>query len=108
MSRIKIVVHVPPQSADEVRLTLGEAGAGIVGNYTHCSFSFSGTGRFTPAEGASPAIGSVGQPETVTEESIEVVCDRADAKRILKALKEVLPYEEPAIEIYQLIDEEEL
>ena len=41
MSRVKIIVHVPPESADEVRRTLGEAGAGIVGNYTHCSFSFS-------------------------------------------------------------------
>jgi len=108
MSRVKIVVHVPPENADEVRRTLGEAGAGTLGNYTHCSFSFSGTGRFTPAEGANPTIGTVGQPEAVSEESIEVVCERVDAKRILAALKEVLPYEEPAIEIYQLIEEEEL
>ena len=44
----------------------------------------------------------------IYEESIEVVCDRADAKRILAALKTVLPYEEPAIEIYQLLEEDGL
>ena len=108
MSRVKIVVHVPLESADEIRETLGCAGAGVVGNYTHCSFSFTGTGRFTPTEGGNPAIGKVGVPEAVTEESIEVVCDRADAKRILAALKTVLPYEEPAIEIYQLLEEDGL
>lgn len=108
MSRVKITVHVPPENADEVRRTLGDAGAGIVGKYTHCSFSFRGTGRFTPVEGANPAIGNIGEPEAVTEESIEVVCERGDAKRILAALKQVLPYEEPAIEIYELIEEEDV
>lgn len=108
MSRVKIIVHVPPENADDVRRTLGDARAGIVGNYTHCSFSFSGTGRFTPAEGANPAIGEVGVPEAVAEESIEVVCERGDAKRILAALKDVLPYEEPAIELYELIEEDDL
>lgn len=108
MSRVKIVVHVPLEAADEIRETLGRAGAGVVGNYTHCSFSFTGTGRFTPVAGAHPAIGTVGKAEVVTEENIEVVCDRKDAKRILAALKTVLPYEEPAIEIYQLLEEDGL
>lgn len=108
MSRVKIVVHVPPESANEVRETLGLAGAGFVGNYSHCSFSFTGTGRFMPVAGAHPAIGTIGKPEAVTEESIEVVCDRSDARRILEELKKVLPYEEPAYEIYQLIEEEDI
>lgn len=108
MSRVKIVVHVPPENADEIRRVLGDGGAGIVGNYTHCSFSVRGTGRFTPAAGAIPTIGNVGKPEAVAEESIEVVCDRSDAKRIITAVKAAHPYEEPAIEIYQLIDEEDV
>jgi len=108
MSRVKIVVHVPPNSADSMRQALGEAGAGSVGAYTFCSFSYVGIGRFTPLEGAHPTIGAIEQAEAVSEESIEVVCDRKDASQILKALREVHPYEEPAYEVYQLIDEEEL
>lgn len=108
MSRVKIIVHVPPEAAEAVRNALGDAGAGKVGNYKNCSFSYVGVGRFTPTEGANPTIGTIDSPQQVTEESIEVVCDRADAKRILAALKTVLPYEEPAIEIYQLLEEDGL
>ena len=108
MSRVKIIVHVPPESADEIRRILGDAGAGVIGNYSFCSFSVRGTGRFTPLRGANPAVGHVGEPEEVAEESIEVVCDRSDAKQIVATVRAAHPYEEPAVEIYQLIDEEEL
>jgi len=108
MNKVKIVVHVPLEVADIMRKTLAQAGAGLIGKYSDCSFSFVGIGRFTPIDGAQPTIGMIGQPEAVSEESIEVVCMRSDAKRILESLKAVHPYEEPAYEIYQLIDEDEL
>jgi hypothetical protein len=108
MSRVKIVVTTPPKNADEIRQVLGEVGAGQTGEYSFCSFSVRGQGRFLPSENAKPHIGRPGKPEIVYEERIEVDCDRAIACEVAKKLRIAHPYEEPAIDIYPLIDEEEL
>ena len=84
--RVKIVVYVPETEADAVRAAMGEAGAGRLGNYSFCSFSVKGTGRFRPEAGAAPAVGAVGKLEEVAEERIEVVCERARAAHVIDAL----------------------
>lgn len=99
-SHVKIVVFVPATHADIVRKALGDAGAGAIGDYTHCSFSVTGVGRYTPLPGADPAIGKVGKKEAVVEERIEVISERAQAKKIVDAMKAVHPYEEVAFEVY--------
>jgi hypothetical protein len=96
----KIVVTVPVGDADTLRRAMGEAGAGKIGNYTYCSFSVLGTGRFLPGEGAHPAIGKVGDLETVDEERIEVSCDDALVERVVAAIRAAHPYEEPVIDLY--------
>ncbi len=104
---VKIVVFVPEANADQVRLALGEAGAGKIGNYSHCSFSSKGTGRFLPGKGANPHIGKVGEIEAVVEERIETVCDRAKLGTVLAAMKAAHPYEEVAYDVYALENFEE-
>ena len=44
--------------------------------------------------------------EFVEEEKLEARCDINIVKKVLKRLREVHPYEEPAIDIIPLIDEE--
>jgi len=103
MSKIfKIVVFVPESHTDIVREAMGKAGAGKIGNYTFCSFSSKGIGRFKPEEGAHPAIGKVGKIESVEEERIEVVCEEEKLKEIIEEIKRVHPYEEVALDIYPL------
>ncbi len=99
---VKIVVFVPKSHADIVRETMGKAGAGRIGNYTYCSFSSKGIGRFKPEEGARPNIGEVGKFESVAEERIETVCERDKLTDVIKAIKEVHPYEEVAFDMYPL------
>jgi len=102
MSIYKIVVTVPEDEADKLREAIGNAGGGKVGNYTYCSFSVKGTGRFLPIDGANPTIGQVGQLETVTEERIEITCDNDSVKEVVAAIREAHSYEEPAIDVYKL------
>ncbi len=102
MKTFKIVIYVPESSGDAVRSAMGEAGAGRIGNYDHCSFSVKGTGRFRPLDGASPAIGSIGRLESVEEERIETVCGEDRLKGVLKAIRAAHPYEEPAIDVYPI------
>lgn len=108
MSQVKIVVFVPKSHTDIVRKALGDAGAGKIGNYSHCSYSVDGIGRFLPLEGANPTIGEVGKPEEVQEERIECVCNRNEAKDVIAAMRKVHPYEEVAFDIYPLLSEDEL
>lgn len=99
---VKIVVFVPVPHADAVREAMAEAGAGKIGNYTNCSFSSKGTGRFKPEAGANPAIGEIGKMTEVDEERVEMVCSREVLTNVISAIKKVHPYEEVAVDIYQL------
>ena len=98
--RYKIVVYVPESHADTLREAMGDAGAGKIGNYSHCTFTMKGTGRFKPLEGANPTIGQVGKGEEVAEERIETVCEENKLQAVLKAIKDIHPYEEPATDVY--------
>lgn len=98
----KIAVYVPKQDGDRVRQSLGDAGAGALGNYSHCSFTSAGTGRFLPGEGAQPHIGTLGELTRVEEEKVEVIVSRETLANALQAMLAVHPYEEPAYDIYPL------
>lgn len=100
---VKIKVTVPKENADEIRQVLGEAGAGKVGNYEFCSYSYPVTGRFRPLSGANPTIGKVGELETVEEECIECICDMDILDSVIIKLKEAHPYEEPVIDVIELL-----
>lgn len=99
-----IVTNVPPSEADAVRDAIGKAGAGIIGNYSYCSFSVVGTGRSLPNSQAHPAIGTRGQLEAIKEERIEVSCNESDAARIVDVIRKNSSYEEPAIFVYPLLE----
>ncbi len=101
---VKIVVFVPETHTDIVREAIGTAGAGKIGNYTHCTFSTKGIGRFKPEAGANPHIGEVGKFEEVVEERIETVCERERLSDVLAAIKSVHPYDEIALDVYPLED----
>jgi len=100
---VKIVVFVPETHADLVRKAIGDAGAGFVGDYSYCSFSVKGIGRFLPLSTAHPAIGEIGKLEEVVEERIETACYKKDLQKIIKAIYQVHPYEEVAIDVYPLV-----
>lgn len=102
--KVMIVVNAPEQEADAIRQAIGDAGGGKIGDYTYCSFSVTGKGRFKPNSQADPTIGTSGKLETVTEERIEVACEESDAPAIVKAIRETHSYEEPAIVVYPLLD----
>lgn len=98
----KLAVFVPVDHAEAVRSALGRAGAGFIGQYSHCSYSQEGTGRFMPETGAEPFIGQSGQLEAVREEKIETIYPAQIEKKILGAMFKAHPYEEVAYDILPL------
>lgn len=99
---VKFVVFVPISHTDIVRKTLGEVGAGIIGNYDFCSFSSRGFGRFRGNNKSNPTIGKALEHETVEEEKIEVIVPRKTLKKVIEKVKSVHPYEEVAFDIYPI------
>ncbi|MEH7224535.1 Nif3-like dinuclear metal center hexameric protein [Bacillus sp. JJ1566] len=101
----KLAVYVPRESAEEVRMALGTAGAGFIGNYSHCTFNSQGTGTFLPHEGTTPHIGEIGKLEEVNEIKIETVFPSGLQKKVVTAMLKAHPYEEVAYDIYPLENE---
>jgi len=100
----KLVTFVPHENAEELRAAIASAGAGRIGDYDSCSFTAEGEGRFRPLDGATPAIGRVGEVEVVAESRVEAVFPRGRRRPVLEALRSVHPYEEPAFDILELAD----
>ncbi|MEV7603944.1 hypothetical protein AB0N65_00705 [Paenarthrobacter sp. NPDC089322] len=91
-----LVVYVPVDHVDSVLKAIGDAGAGRIGDYSHCAFTSPGTGHFTPLPGASPFIGDVGSEEQVPEIRVECVVAGDMLDGVVLALRAAHPYEEPA------------
>lgn len=99
---LKLVVFVPETHQDAVRSAILAAGAGWIGNYSHCSFNLSGVGTFMPREGSEPFIGQEGKLERVPEIRIETVLPQSLRKSVVSAMLKAHPYEEVAYDLYPM------
>jgi hypothetical protein len=100
----KLVVFVPAAALESVCEALFAAGAGRIGRYEHCAWYTEGTGTFLAGEGARPSIGEVGREQRVAEYRLETVYPTEREAEVVRALRESHPYEEPAFEIYELLE----
>jgi dinuclear metal center YbgI/SA1388 family protein len=100
---IKLTVFVPGGHEEKVAEALF-AYSGFIGNYSDCSFRASGTGTFRPHTGAKPFMGEIGRREYAEEVRLEVLLRKDDLKPALKAMIAAHPYEEPAFDIYPLLN----
>ncbi|MEH7885475.1 Nif3-like dinuclear metal center hexameric protein [Bacillus sp. JJ1609] len=98
----KLVVFVPAENAEQLREAIGNAGAGSIGNYSHCSFSGAGEGRFLPGENTNPHIGVKGKLEAVSEVRVETIFPQSIEKKVIQAMIKAHPYEEVAYDVYRI------
>jgi hypothetical protein len=101
--KYKIIVFVPQESVDELTFTMAFAGAGVIGNYTVCSFRTRGAGTFIGGKSTNPFTGTKGKFVIAEEIKLEMTCDEEALDAAIDAMYMVHPYEEPAYEIYPLM-----
>lgn len=101
---VKLVVYVPSEHLESVRSAMLPF-AEKLGKYSDCSFAAKGLGTFTPLSGASPFVGKEGVFERVAEERLELLMDQDVMPKALKSLRLSHPYEEPAFDVYPLLNQ---
>ena len=100
---LKNLSYFVPEAFEKiVREKLHEAGAGNIGEYSSCSFSSEGTGRFTPSENSNPFQGEKNAPSAEKELKVEMIFPSHLENEILQVLNEAHPYEEVAYFITSL------
>jgi hypothetical protein len=98
----KLVAFVPEENVDAVAEALAGAGAGVIGDYTECTFRSPGTGTFRGSEEANPYLGEKGRLERVQEVRVETVVPAHAVGRAVDAVTAAHPYEEVAMDIYSV------
>lgn len=103
----KIVFYVPESHLQEVKQAVFDSGAGKIGDYDQCCWQVLGQGQFRPLAGAKPFIGEVSleasaPAEEVMEYRVELVSEDACIQQAVDALRQAHPYEEPAMDVWQL------
>jgi len=104
LSRVKLVWFVPAEALEATRDAVFAAGAGAIGAYERCSWYTAGTGTFLGGEGTDPAVGEREREEHVPELRVEAVVPEEALDGVVTALRLAHPYEEPAYDVYPLLD----
>ncbi|QAY66288.1 Nif3-like dinuclear metal center hexameric protein [Paenibacillus protaetiae] len=98
----KLAVFVPKSHHEAVLQALFQAGAGHIGDYSHCSFNTEGTGTFLPGDHTNPFIGKQGQLERAAEIRIETIVPHSIHRKVIQAMLKAHPYEEVAYDLYAM------
>ncbi len=104
-NQFKIAVFVPESYINKVAEAIHNAGGGIIGEYSNCSFRTSGKGTFKGSDKSNPAIGNKDVTESIEEIKLEVIVDKWKLDQVINVLKKAHPYEEVAYDIYPLQNE---
>jgi len=103
-TRCKLVTFAPGRVINKIRTAMARAGAGLIGHYSECSYNLTGWGTFKGDQTTSPAVGHAMKLEKVEEIRLEMIIDLANLANVVAALRKSHPYEEPAFDVYPLID----
>lgn len=101
-SLVKLVVFTPVTHVQKVVNALSDAGAGHIGNYSHCTFQSPGEGTFKPLEGTNPFIGTQNEITHVEEVKVETIVPENLLQTVIQKMKQAHPYEEAAYDIVSL------
>lgn len=100
--QLKLITFVPQDHLERLRDTLAQAGAGVIGDYSHCSFQSEGLGSFLPHDAAQPFSGDKGKLNLEAEIRLEMILPAALSGQVIQALMNHHPYDEPAFDLIAL------
>ncbi|MEG3006515.1 MAG: Nif3-like dinuclear metal center hexameric protein [Oscillospiraceae bacterium] len=100
---VTITVFVPKDYCEKVRTAMCHSGAGNIGDYSDCTFTVNGEGRFTPNDNANPFIGEKNITKVAEECEISCICPQSKLNNVINSMKSAHPYETPAYNVFENI-----
>lgn len=101
----KLVLFVPVAHAGRILKALVQTPAGVIGDYSACSFYQEGMGRFIPGPSASPHTGTPGKLTETSEIRIETRVNASELHAVIERVRRDHPYETMAYDVYPLQNE---
>ena len=98
----KLTTYIPRKDAEVLRKKLFGVGAGSIGKYENCSFSYEGIGTFKGNEDSNPTIGTKHKDTEIEEVCINITFLKHLEETVLSSLRKAHPYEEIAYELNTL------
>ncbi|MDR0309380.1 MAG: hypothetical protein LBH88_01285 [Candidatus Methanoplasma sp.] len=95
----KISVAVPAEYKDELMDAVNDSMQQIYPGYDRTFSITMTTGTWRPLEGSDPHTGRIGEISVEEELRIDFAVKADDLKNVIRAIRKVHPYEEPAIDI---------
>lgn len=99
-------IFCKPEQQESVLSTLHELGVDRIGHYDHCWATSTYEGSHRALEGANPVFGGKGEVEHYPLLKIEINIEQHQVELTVKALKAVLGWEEPMVNIVKLANDE--
>ena len=99
----KLEIFIPESHLPVLQQALREADAGHIGSYDSCLSYSPVTSCWRPLTGSEPYLGQVGALSTEPELKVEVTCRREKLDETLRAVKAVHLYEEPVINVTEVV-----
>ena len=97
-------VNVPSEFLDKMMDAITDAIKSPYPGYERAFGYFPVTGTWRSLEGSNPYKGKIGEIEIADEMRLEFIVSEKDIKIAVAAIRKVHPYEEPAIDIVEIID----
>jgi dinuclear metal center YbgI/SA1388 family protein len=99
----KLYLYAPTYAAEEAKAAIFNIGAGVISEYSECSFETKGIGTFKPSAQSKPSIGKAGGGrEQVDEVKLEFLFEQHLQYKVEQAVHKLTYYEEKAYEIVEL------
>jgi structural hemagglutinin/hemolysin toxin protein RtxA len=98
----QLFFYVPKSHLEVVKNAIFNAGAGCMGNYSHCSWQTKGEGQFMPLPGSNPYLGKEAKISKIEEYKVETICTEECLEKVINALLKSHPYETPAYGVVKM------
>ncbi|MBL8060940.1 MAG: Nif3-like dinuclear metal center hexameric protein [Chthonomonas sp.] len=102
--QFKVSTFLPSDSVEAVFEAACNCGAGVIGEYSRCSFRTEGQGTFLGSSKTNPSIGQAERFEAIAETKLEFKVAAHLLAKVEAAIRRAHPYEEPAIDVAVLRD----
>ena len=99
-AQYKLVFFVPESHTAAMIQAVCQSPAGVIGNYSCCTFRSPGRGTFMPGPGADPYDGTPGQLSEVPEVRMETNVAGTDLRQVIGHIQAHHPYETMAYDVY--------